>query len=128
MYAPSDLISGWDVATSLLGLGADPRIVNQEGETARHIAALEGRDDLVRLLEGGEVLYEIVEDAGPRNVLVARTSEGFFAAATLEADDFVLARRTARGAELMFRLKEHEGLVDHLEDLGFPGRSARATR
>lgn len=122
MHVVRDPVWGWDVATRLLALGADPRIVNHDGKSARDIAASVGHSPLVRLFEGAEVLYEIVGDAGVSNVMTAHSPNGLYAVTTVGAEDFVLARRTPGGSEIVVRLQRHDGLMTHLEDLGLPGR------
>jgi hypothetical protein len=120
MYSSREAWTGWVYAELLLLHGADPRLRNAEGQTARDIAKDGVRQ--VTLLEAAELLYEALEPGSLKGVASARTVDGYFAAGIVDHVDVVLVSRTPSGAKVLVRLREHRGVMAYLEELGIDWR------
>lgn len=105
-----------------LAVRYDPRSVNEVGQTVGEIALEAGHLELAQLLRAAELLVEVTGPAWLWEIESSTTEAGFFASAFVEAEDMLLVREAADGAEVLFRLQEHAGLVAHLEDIRLPGR------
>jgi ankyrin repeat protein len=92
MYSSREAWSGWFYAELLLLHGADPRLRNAEGQTARDIAKDAVRQ--VTLLEAAELLHEALEPGSLEGVASARTDHGYFAAGIVDYIEGATAKLT----------------------------------